>query len=278
MIRRFIIAAALLAAALPLPAQQENSSRDRTLEEMEAKLQEQRATAVRTRLVLYSDELEKLHTQYTAAGDTAAVTAVKAEMDAVQLAMRQLAGIARRQNDPAAPEEVKKDEEISAAALAARRINKIVERFNVAKTAARPAVGAAAGARAQTLNLKVDKAARKSDYADIGSRTYWGYEGVYAHWSLPNLAQGEYEIIFRYNADSETGGKAVVKIGTARLEVTVPPGVKGSEKKEQRLTAGTVTVKEQGVDLRVESAGLTKGSQSLWMLEAVTVQPAAKRP
>ena len=264
---------ALLAAA-PLRAQ-DDDGRDRPLEELEARLQEQRATALRARLVTYTDELEALHAKFTAAGDAAAATAVKTEMDAATVAMRQLANIARRQADPPAPDEVKADEELSATALAARRINGIIARFTRAKAAPRTTSSAPAFKVRQHI-LKFDKASRRSGYADSSSREYWGYDEIYALWSVKDIAPGTYEVILRYSADAGTGGKAVVRIAGTKLEAAIPKGEKSA--REQKLSAGTVTITEPGADVRVESAGLTDKAESLWSLDSIVLQPVVKRP
>lgn len=264
----------LLMAALPLNAQ--DYDRDRALEEQEAKLQEQRATALRARLVIYTDELEELHNKLAAAGDTAGAAKVQAELDAVQIPMKQLAGIARRQADPPAAGELKEDEDISPTALAARRINGILKRFASAPAPARPAALTGSGA-ARPRVLRMDKARINSNYDYYrDSASYWAYDGSYAQWSLTDLTPGEYEVVVRYSAGPASGGKAIIKVAGQTFNVTVPKGEKGG--RELKLTAGTVTISESGADVRVQNAGLAAKAEHLWKLDAIVLQPAVKRP
>ncbi len=277
MILRTLILLSFLATAPGLRAQDDDDGRDRTLEEMEARLQEQRATALRARLITYTDELDKLHARFNAAGETVAAALVKTELDSVAAAMRQLAGIARRQADPPAPGELKEDEEISAPDLAARRIDQIVARFAAAKGSARPSASSLAAAPARPRVLKFDKSRRSSTYDYLEGRAYWAYESSYAQWSLSDLTPGEYEVILRYADDAGTGGKAIIKAGAVTLEVTVPKG--GKNARDQKLSAGTLTIKEPGVDVRVENGGLAGKADALWNLDSIVLQPAAaKRP
>jgi len=266
----------LLFAALPLAAN--DYAPDRALEEQEARLQVQRATALHARLITFTDELDKLHAKLAAAGDTAGAAMVEAELDAVKIAMERLAGIARFQTDPAAAGEVGENEQISPAALAARRINAIVKRFTAASAPApvRPAAPAGSGT-ARPRVLRMDKARIHSDYAKYrDSAAYWGYESTYAQWTLTDLTSGEYEVVVRYSAGPDAGGKAVIKVAGQTFNVTVPKGEKGG--RELKLTAGTVTIQESGADVRVENAGIATKDGHLWKLDAIVLQPVAKRP
>jgi len=270
-LRAFILFSLLTVPALPAQSGRANV-RDTALEEMDAKLQEQRAAALRTRLVLGTDELTKLQAHYAAAGDAAAAALLKSEVEDVQEAIKQLANIAQRQADPPAPGELAEGEQLSPAALAARRIDRLLAKFAEARSQPRSEPGTPAPA-VRSHTLKMDKARlRSSD--DEGD--YWSHPGNYALWAVPELAPGRYEVILRYTAGPESGGKVVLKIAGETLAVTVPRGEKGG--REQRLPAGTVTIKEPGADVRVESAGLTGNAKSLWKLDSVLLQPAAKRP
>jgi hypothetical protein len=275
MMRLLFILGVFITGTLSVSAQEGAGSRDPALEEMDGKLQERRAGAVRARLVLYTDELEKLRAQFTTANDAAAINAVNTELEAAKLAMRQLAAIAKRQAEPVAPGEIEENGELPASVLAARRINKIIQRFSVPKGPGRSVPGASSAAIRQRT-LKFDEAARNKDYLGNGSRAYWGYEKAYALWSLKDLAPGDYDMVLRCTADAETGGKAVVKIAGSKFEVVVPGGQKGG--RELKIPVGAISIKESGVDVRVESGGLADKAKSLCDLEALVLQPVTKRP
>jgi hypothetical protein len=83
-------------------------------------------------------------------------------------------------------------------------------------------------------------------------------------------------VILRYTAGPDAGGAGIVRLAGESLPVTVPAGEKGG--REQRLSAGTVSVKDPGVDVRVECTELAEGAKHLWKLEGVLLQPAGKRP
>lgn len=128
--RYFVSTVVLLWAGASCVRGQSSPPRDRELEVAEARLQEQRATAILNRLALYSDELQKLQVQFTDAGDSVSAATVQQELDAARLAIRRLAMIARGQADHSAADELKEGAARNTPALAARRIDAIVSRFN----------------------------------------------------------------------------------------------------------------------------------------------------
>lgn len=249
---------------------------DRELRQMDSRLQEQRAVAARTRLMLYSDELRKLQSQYTATGEATAAVAVQKELDAVALAVKRLAAIARGQAGPPESGELKEDEKVSDAALAAKRIDAIIAKFSQAKGDGPAARNAQAGQMRARL-LKIERASKNPGFSQYEGSSYWAYDSSYAVWTLDDLAPGEYEIVLRYSGSAVSGGKAVVKAAGQKFEVTVPRGEKGG-RKELTLSAGNLKVKEGGVDVRVESGGLAARADCLWNLHAVALVPAGKRP
>jgi hypothetical protein len=272
-LRSFILCTSLAASAL---SAQEAAGPDRVLEEMESRLQEQRAAALRTRLLIAADELTKLQSQMTASGDAAAVAHVQKDLDGVQHAIKQLANIVRRQADPPAPGELKEDEQLSPTALAKWRIDRIIGQFTVARSEPRPDPGTLP-ANARTHVLKMDKARlRSGSGAGDVEGDYWIRQGDYALWTVPGLGPGSYDVILRCTAGPDAGGTATVKLAGENLTVKVPAGEKGG--REQRLSAGTITIKDPGVDVRVECTALAEGAKHLWKLEGVLLQPAAKRP
>lgn len=276
-IRRLTLftAALLLAGAACVRAQGEGE--DQELRQMETRLQEQRAGALCARLILYSDELRKLKAQFTAAGEPASAAAVQTELDAVTLAVTSLTSLARGEGGPPEAGELKPDEKLSSTALAARRIDAIIAKFS-------PRADESPGERntpALPLRprvLRITSAATNPGYSSHKGSNYWSYGSAYAVWTLNDLAPGEYEIQIRYSAGIDSGGKAVVKAAGQRFEVTVPKGGKDS-RKELTISAGILTVKEPGVDIRVENGGLAEKAGYLLNLHAVYLVPAAaKRP
>ena len=190
---------------------QEDNGEDKELLQMESVLQQHRAEAVRTRLILYSDELRKLQTQYTAAGEATAATAVQKELDAAALAVKRLAAIARGQAEPPETSEMKPEGPLSSAALAAKKIDGIIAKFSQTKgdgPAARPVLAGQVRPRI----LKIEKAARNPAYASCEGADYWAYEPAYAVWTISDLPPGDYDIQLRYSAGADSGGKAVVKL------------------------------------------------------------------
>src|SRR6187397_2920566 len=67
---------------------------DKELAALETRLQTERAAAIHDRLILYSDELQKLEAQYNAASDNTGIFAVQQERITVDLAMKRLEAIA----------------------------------------------------------------------------------------------------------------------------------------------------------------------------------------
>ena len=248
---------------------------DRELRQMEARLQEQRAGAARTRLILYSDELRKLQAHYTAAGEAAAAVAVQKELDAVALAMKRLAAIAQGQAGPPEAAELKEVGKVSDAALAAKRIDAIIAKFSQAK-GDDPAGRHALAGQLRARLLKIEKASKNPAYSEFEGSSYWAYNSSYAEWTLNDLAPGDYEVVLRYTASAISGGKAVVKAAGQKFEVTVPQGEKGGRK--ELTLSPALKVKEPGVDVRVESGGLADKADFLWNLQAVALVPADKRP
>lgn len=271
-----------VALLLPFPGglrAQQAAAEDRELAILETRLQEQRAAAIRARLILYTDELQALQTQFANAGDSASADAVQRELETARLAVKRLTAIARGRADPAVADELKDGEPLNATALAAKRIDGIIARFDPDLSNAPAAPGRILSASPPRQRvLRMERATRNPEYAEYDGASYWAYESSYAAWTVEDMAPGEYEVILRYSAGENTGGKAVVKIAGRKLEVTVPKREKGQGPKEQKLNAGTVKVKEPGVDIRVEHGGLARGADYLWNLEAVLLQPAGKRP
>ncbi len=255
---------------------QDAGGADRILEEMEARLQEQRAAALRTRLIIASDELRQLHARSSAAGDAATAALVKADMEAIDAAVKQLTGMARRQAGPPEPGELKENEKLSATALAKRRIDRILARFTAVSREAGQQTGAT-GPAPRAHDLKIAKARLRNSFdASDDEGDYWAAAGNYAIWTVPDAVPGKYGLVLRYTAGPDSGGTAVIKLAGESLTVNVPRGDKSG--REQQLPAGTVTIREPGVDIRVENAGLAEGAKRLWKLEGVLLQPAAKRP
>ena len=89
------------------------------------------------------------------------------------------------------------------------------------------------------------------------------------------MVPGEYEVILRYTAKKDAGGKALIRAAGQKLEVTISPS---DSSKEQKLPAGTIKITEPGVDFRVENGGLAKDAKYLWNLESVVLQPVGQRP
>ncbi|HEX2750229.1 MAG TPA: hypothetical protein VHM91_19635 [Verrucomicrobiales bacterium] len=243
---------------------------DKDLPALEARLQVDRASAIRSRLVLYTDELQKLLSQYTTAGDSDSAAAVQEEMKTVQLAVKRLTAIAKGESEPPEAGEAK---ETSETALAAKRINAIIARFSKAKTDPSPLSGNVPSGQAHQRILKMEKAGRNKEYSSSEGSAYWGYESSFATWSLDNLIPGEYEIILRYTG-SKCGGNATVKIGKQSFPVAVP--VSDKIKGEAKLTAGIVKITEPGTDIRVQSNGRAKDASTLWNLKEVVLQPVAR--
>jgi hypothetical protein len=270
-----LVFAVLLLWARGISAQQANLE-DRDLKVLEARLQEQRAGAVRSRLILYTDELQKLQSQFAASGDTASADAVKAELEAVRLAMNRVTQIARGQTEPASAEELKDVDAANSTALAAKRINATIAHFDREKSGGAGRNGSSGPARQHVL--KFERAARNRDYSDYQGARYWAHPSSYATWAVDDIAPGDYEVFLRFTAGENAGGKAVIKAAGQELEVTVTKSEKGQSQRERRVSAGIISVKETGVDVRVENGGLAKGADSLWNLEAVTLQPVSRRP
>jgi hypothetical protein len=272
LLRRLLLLAALTPRTLTA---QDEPDGDRELAVLESRLQEQRALALRGRLTLYADELDRLHTQFSAAADTRAASAVQSEIEFTRLAIKRLGNIARGQADPPEAGELKEDETLSTAALAARRINGLLARFHKLNAAGAPLPGPAAGPARQRL-LRIEKAELKRGYG--AGAEYWAYDSMSASWSLNDMAPGEYEVVLRYTGGGRSGGKAVVRAAGQKLEVTVPKGEKGGSQRKQELNAGVLKVTEPGMDVHVASAGLAAGADYLWDLQAVVLQPVNKRP
>ena len=139
-LRRLILPAAVLfLTGMGSAPAQDADGEDKEIQRMESVLQQNRAEAVRARLVLYSDELRKLHTKYTAAGETGAAAAVQKELDAAALAVKRLSAIILSREEPPEAGELKKDERLSGTALAARRIDAILAGFSQASGVVVPA-------------------------------------------------------------------------------------------------------------------------------------------
>ena len=278
--RHFIlpVAALLLTGGVGLRAQEAgDQNADLELDQMESRLQEQRAAAMRGRLILFSDELRKLQAQYKAAGDAASAAAVQSELDSTALAVKRLSNIARSQSEPPEAGELKDDEKLSSAALAARRIDAIAAKFNQPQTDS-PAAKSALTGQMRPRILKMEKAAKTPGYSSYEGGGYWAYESSYAGWTLNDLTPGEYQIQLRYSSGPESGGKAVVKAAGQRFEITIPKGEKGVRKELTLTVPGVLKVKDPGVDFRVENGGIETKSGYLWNLHAVALVPAAKRP
>ncbi len=259
-----------ITATICLAGAAEEAKPDKDLPALEARLQIDRASAIRARLVLYTDELQKLLSQYTTAGESDSAIAVQEEMKTVQLAIKRLTAIAKGEAEPLEPNEPK---EASETALAARRVNAIIARFSKAKTDLSPLSGNIPSGQAHQRILKMEKAGRNKDYSSSEASAYWGYESSFATWSLDNLIPGEYEIILRYTG-SKCGGKATVKIGKQSFPVVVP--LSDKIKGEAKLTAGIVKITEPGTDIRVQSNGLAKDAKTLWNLKEVVLQPVVR--
>lgn len=255
---------------------QDDGTEDRELDRADYRLQEQRAAAIRDRLTLYLDELHKLHTQLTAAGDSSGAAAVQREIDFTKGAIKRLTGVIKAQMEPVEASEKKEDEEeISATTLARRRINGIVARFQKLKLEAPPPAPVASdNAAARQRILKIEKASMK--HSEGTGREYWTYAGRHASWTLDDMIPGDYEIILRFSAGEKGGGAATVRVAGRKFEIKVPKGEKSSRKLERN--AGTVRINDRGVDIRVEAGELAEGAQYLWDLQAVVLQPAARKP
>lgn len=261
----------------PAVRSQDDSSTDRELESAEARLQEQRATAVRDRLILYTDELQKLHGQFTASGDAKAVAAVKQEQEAVQAAVQRLTQIIKGRIDPVTEEEKgkNKEEKINPVVLTTRRINAIIARFSLAREQAPNdvAVNVPAGQGRQKI-LPIKKASMKR--SKDGGSSDWTYKGLHASWTEKDMVPGDYEVILRYSCGEKGGGKAVLTVAGKKFNVVVPKGDRSSRKLE--INAGQVRVSEAGMDVRVDVTEIADGADYLWDLQAVVLQPAGKRP
>ncbi|HWB05650.1 MAG TPA: hypothetical protein VG796_21705 [Verrucomicrobiales bacterium] len=271
--RPFLCLCSVLVSAAVLKA--DEAKPDRELDVLEARLQKERATAIHARLTLYTDELNKLLAQYNAASETDNAAAVQEELRTVELAMKRLAAISKGEKEPAAPDEPKPKEPLSDTALAAKRIDAIIARFSKAAVPLNPAAAPSGPPRPRLL--KMDKAVKSREHASAEGASYWSYANSYAVWSMDDLVPGEYEVTIRYTG-AKSGGKATVRIAKQSFDVTVPVPPKGQGKGELKLTAGTVKITETGTDVRVESKGLAQGASYLWNLEAVILQPVAKRP
>jgi hypothetical protein len=268
----------LCAAAFTTCLTAQEPKPDKELAALETRLQAERAAAIHARLVLYSDELEKLEAQYTAASDTFSASAVQQERTSVGDAMKRLASIADGKIEPAEPDELKPKEVLDNTALAARRIDAIIARFSRARSEPDSAADTSSppgqpGRRTLRMDNKVVK---NREHAKLEGSAYWAYDNSYAVWSVNDLAPGEYEVVLRYTG-SKSGGKATVKIAKQVLDVIVPTVEKGQSKFEP-ITAGTVKITERGADVRVESGGRAKGADYLWNLQSLTLVPVPKRP
>lgn len=250
---------------------------DVELDQMESRLQEQRATAMRVRLILFSDELRKLQAQYKAAGDAVSAAAVQSELDSAALAVKRLSNIAQGQSEPPETGELKEDEKISSAALAARRIDAIAAKFNQPRTDVPAAKNVLTGQMRPRI-LKIEKASKTPGYSSYEGGSYWAYESSFAGWTLNDMAPGDYEIQLRYSASTESGGKAVIKAAGQRFEITIPKGKKGVRNELTLTVPDVLKVKDSGVDVRVENGGIESKNGYLWNLHAVALVPAGKRP
>ncbi len=249
---------------------------DRELLQLESRLQEQRADAMGNRLTLYCDELRKVHAQLKAAADDASAAAVQQELDQMTLAVKRLTSIARGHAGPPEPGELKPDEKLSSAALAARRIDAVIAPFSQAAGEG-PAEQNSPPGQTRLRVLKMNTAGTNPGLSTSKGGSYWTYPSAYAVWTLNDLAPGDYEVQLRYSAGIDSGGKAVVKAAGQKFEVPVPKGEKDS-RKELTLTAGVIKVKEPGVDIRVENGGLADMECYLLNLHAVSLVPVSKRP
>ena len=262
-----------LLAVVPLTAGDE-AKPDRELAVLESRLQAERAAAVRARLILYTDELQKLETQYTTAGDTAAASAVQEERKSVDLAMKRLEAIAKGKTEPAEPGELKPKEVLDDTTLAARRINAIIAQFSSARTEPGPAPDRdSPPGQTRSRVFKMNNAVRNREHAKLEGASYWAYDNSYAVWSPDDLIPGEYNIVLRYTG-SKCGGKATVRIAKQNFEVSVPVPEKGQ--KIEPLPVGTVKITERGADIRVESNGKASGSEYLWNLQSLDLKPVQR--
>ncbi len=269
------LAAALLLTGAGRVCSQDKGN-DMELLQMESRLQEQRAGAMGSRLTLYCDELRKLHAQFNAAGENASADAVQQELDNMTLAVKRLTSIASDQAGPPELGELKPDEKLSGAALAARRIDAVIAPFSQAAGDG-PAERNAPAGQTRPRNLRMSTAVTNPVYSTSKGGSYWTHPSAYAVWTLNDLAPGDYEVQLRYSAGTDSGGKAVVKAAGQKFEVLVPRGEKDS-RKELTLTAGVIKVKDPGVDVRVENGGLADKANYLMNLHAVNLVPAGKRP
>ncbi len=248
---------------------------DKELAAMEVRLQADRATAIRARLAVYTDELQKLATLYTAAGEEEDAGLVMEELKTVQADMEQLDAIAKgtvRFPDPPAGKEAEPP-----ATQAAKKINGIIARFTKAKADAPAPPGRNVPAGAPRMRqLKMEKALRPPEARGTEGSASWKQEGTYAVWTLDDLAPGDYEISLRYSGP-KSGGTATITLAKQTFSVTVPAGEKGQGSRELKV-AGVFKVKEPGVDIRVECTGVPKTSDYLWNLQSVVLQPAGKHP
>lgn len=257
---------------------QQPAAVDREMADLEARLQEQRAAAVKTRLTLYTDELEKLRNRLASTGDSQSAAAVTRELDEVRDAINRLVTIASGQAEPPATGETSEGEDASPATLAAKRLNTIIERFTTDGTNDPGAIRSPVAGQARPKILKIENAVRNRDYSSYEGGKYWAYNSSYAVWTVDGMVPGDYEVIVRYSARQEAGGTAVIKAAGQKLELTVPPGEKGQSQKELKLNAGTIRLNDPGVDIRVENGGLATDAQYLWDLQSVVLQPVNKRP
>jgi hypothetical protein len=274
--KRFLAAAfaALFTTAVMLPAQEDSTVTD-PLETLRFRLQEQRATALRSRLVIYTDEVQKLRTAWAAANDDSRVRAADTELAEIQKALRILStpAIERLDDEKAEDSENKRAPSV----VLARRVDGVVKRFDEATREA-PLASTPGAGRSRVRFLKIEdarKAESSGTYED--GRDYWIYDGSAASWTLTDLQPGLYDVEVRYSC-GENGGSAVMNLKAAgqKLAITVPKG----ENSKRRLTIspGQLRVTDPGLDVRIEGVSRGESSKYYWDLHEIILRPAAAKP
>lgn len=238
-------------------------------------------------LARYADELVALQKTLLTAGDAAGASRVQLELD------RLLPVLGPAEPPPAAGDDASIFDEPSSPAPASPALDtttpadlesllRALQPPATSPTAAKGTVpakpdaatppGRTTGKAAKRL-LKMAGAQLTGSYFPESGYYYWYGPGRRAVWTLSDLPTTSCLVVLRYACDEKAGGgKLIVRIGTTKVEVDVPPT--GSWTRYRDLSVGPLAISDSRSDLVLEVASLKKDATALMDLKAVMVIPS----